>query len=256
MKERGMSPLEDAKAYHQQVRMVAMQVAGLKPEELAMALAYEVEPFSGVSAGEAEVEYREVMGAEAGVKVYDVAVRRKAKVRGGFWGKLANGEEAYLRVAMIVGAVVVGLVVLDAAWVGMVKARLEKDVGKESVLTAQVERVKGEARAARDEAQAIRARRAAEVAAQDEAAKLRGAYPEILKAIAEACGEKAVVKSIGGGARRVALKAVAVSAEAASEMMVELTAAAGKLGWTLTAGTIQAQGKSPTANFECELRYD
>ena len=48
---------EDANAFRQQVRMAAVQVTGLRQDELAMALAYEVEPFSGVPAGDAEVAY-------------------------------------------------------------------------------------------------------------------------------------------------------------------------------------------------------
>ena len=70
------SVMDDPSAFRQQVRMAAVQVTGLRPDELSTALAYEIEPFSGIPAAEAELAYSPVVDPDPTVSVYDVAVRR------------------------------------------------------------------------------------------------------------------------------------------------------------------------------------
>lgn len=48
---------ESREVYRQRVRMPEVQVAGLSEAELQSALAYEVEPFSGIPSALAEIEY-------------------------------------------------------------------------------------------------------------------------------------------------------------------------------------------------------
>ena len=71
------SVMDDPSAFRQQVRIAAVQVTGLRPDELAAALAYEVEPLSGIPAAEAELAYSPVVDPDPTVRVYDVAVRRR-----------------------------------------------------------------------------------------------------------------------------------------------------------------------------------
>lgn len=241
----------DPTAFHQQVRMAAVQVAGLRPEELATALAYEVEPFSGIAADEAEVAYEPMAESDPSIRVYEVAVRRRTHGRSG-----RGGLERYLKPAIAVGIVILVFVGLDFGWTAWRKTRLEKVVARQSVLDAQVNGVRNAARQKRDEIRTIREGRLAAERAQDAAAQLRAAYAEILSEIAAACETRAVVKSIGGGARQIVVRAVALSTAAAAETMENLSLRAAKCGWKLETGPIAVQGAGPMANFECVLNHD
>lgn len=241
----------DPTAFRQQVRMAAVQVAGLRPEELTAALAYEVEPFSGIPADEAEVAYQSVADADSSIRVYEVAVRRRTYGTGG-----RGGLERYLKPAMIAGIAILVLVGVDFGWLAWRKARLEKVVARQSVLDAQVSGVRNAARQNRDEIRTIRESRQAAERAQDAAARLRAAYAEMLTEIAAACETRAVVKSLGGGARQIVVRAVALSTTAAAETMEDLSLRAAKCGWKLETGPIAVKGAGPMANFECVLSHD
>jgi len=243
------SVMDDPSAFRQQVRMAAVQVAGLRPDELSAALAYEVEPFSGVPAAEAELAYAPVVDADPSVRVYDVAVRRRRR-------RAAGGAERFVVPAIVVGALALVAAGIDFAFTSMRLSRLEKTVAEQVRLQVALDAVRAPAKAARAEAESIRTRRAAEARAQVEAAKARGAYADILEAIAEAFGARAVVTSIDGGAFAVRVKGVAMTASAAADALVALTDAAAKRGWRLETGPIAVRTPGQTAEFECELKHD
>ena len=241
---------DDPSAFRQQVRMAAVQVAGLKPSELEMALAYEVEPSSGIPAAEAEIAFRLLTDDDPTVRVYEVAIRRRI-------GKAASGGERCVRLLAIVGVVVIALVAVDAARVLWTQSRLSSDVALRLRLDAKVKAVQREAKDARDEARGVRARREAAAKAQDDVARFRAAWPELLEAIASSCGDRAVLTSLSsGGPFRVKMTATAVSPRAAADVMVALTAAAGKLGWRVSPGATASSASGTTTRFDCELVYD
>ena len=245
-----VSIMDDPSAFRQQVRMAAVQVAGLKPSELEAALAYEVEPSSGIPAAEAEIGFRLVPGDDPTVRVYDVAVRRR-KAHG------SAGAERFVRPLTILGAVVLAIVAADAAVTLRTQSRLARDVAERERLDARIKAVQREARAAREETQSVRAKREAAVKAQDDVARYRAAWPELLDAIAESCGGGAVLTSLeADGPFRVKMRATAVSPRAAADVMVSLAAAARRIGWRVRPGATAVSARGTTTTFDCELEYD
>ena len=242
--------MDDPSAFRQQVRMAVVQVDGLDPSELEMALPYEVEPSSGVPAAEAELGFRLIADDDPTVRVYDVAVRRRR-------ANSVSGAERFVWPLAIAGAAVLVLLAADAAHLLWARSRLVDDVSERECLDAKIKAVKREARVAREEAQSVRARREAAAKAQDDVSRYRAAWPKLLGAIAEACGEKAVLTSLAAdGQFRVKMTATAVSPRAAADVMVSLTAAAEKLGWRVTPGASAASARGTTTTFDCEIEYD
>ena len=245
-----LSVMEDPSSFRQQVRMAVVQVAGLKPSELEMALAYEVEPSSGIPAAEAELAYRLVAGDDPTVRVYEVAVRRRK-------AKASAGGDRLVAPLTIAGAVVLLLVAADAVRTFMTSSRLERDVAVCERLDAKVKAVQREAKAARDEAQAVRARREAAAKAQDDVARLRSAWPRLLRSIAQSCGDRAVLTSLGAdGAFRAKFSATTVSPRAAADVMVELSEAASKVGWRVIPGSTATSAQGTTPSIDCEIVHD
>jgi len=241
---------DDPEAFRQQVRMAAVQVAGLRPEELAQALAYEVEPFSGIPATEAEVGFKTIADPDPSVRVYDVAVRRRKRR-----GASSGGLDRWLKPAVIFACVVGALMVADGIFLACRKSSLAKSVAERRPLQTQLDRMRREAKSTRDGAAAIRLRREAVIRAQDEAANLRMAHADLLEELAAACGERAVVSTVSPGeaARTLHVRAIGVSAEAAAEVMRLLTERASAKGWRVVPGTITASGTGATVTFGLEV---
>lgn len=252
------SLLSDARAFRQQVRLAAVQVAALSEPELAFALAYEVEPFSHVAAAEAGVAWRELPSTDPAIKVYDVAVRKagRAGARGG--AATADGLARFLRPAALVGALLLLAAAADGTWLMRQRASLARRLATQRDLDARVQRVQSAARAATAEAERLRTARAAARRAQDDVAARRLAYPEILRAIAATCGGKTVVRSFASEAApyTIRLSAVAASAEDAAHVMSALTHAAAAVKWSLTPGPIATSAQGATAEFTCTLAYE
>lgn len=247
--KRAETPFDDATSFRGQVRMAAVQVAGLRPAELEVALAFEMEPVSGIPASEADLAFRSVPDPDPSVRVYDVAVRRRKAA------KTADAARC-LRPVLIAGVALLTLAAIDAVWLGGRKAALEKEVGKRSGLQAQVDAIRSRAKGIRGEAARLRDEREAVAKAQDEAAALRGAYLDVLGCLASACGEKAVLKSFAGEPFTLKAKVVAVSAQSAADMMADLAAQAEKSKWRLEVGPIAATGRGATAECEFTLKHD
>lgn len=243
------SEKDDANAFRQQVRMAAVQVTGLRPDELAMALAYEVEPFSGIPASDAEVTYVPSVDPDPAVRVFDVTVRRKRN-------RSATGGARFLVPVLAVGALALALAVADFFLMQRHLGALRKEVAVQANLEAQLDAIRRPTAAARAEAQALRERREATARAQDEAARARASYADIMKAIAAAYGERAVLTTLDGGLSSLRIKGVAVTATAAADVQVALTKSATELGWRLMPGPIAVRTPGLTAEFECELTHD
>jgi len=232
--------------FRQQVRMAAVQVAGLRPEELVQALAYEVEPFSRIPATEAEVTYRPVEDADPTVRVYEVAVRRRADRTG-----RTSGAERWLKPAYVLAAVVVAVAAADGVLLTRRRGELEKSVAACRPLQARLDRLQTDVRTASERAAAVRSRREEAARAQEEAADLRKAHADLLADFATTCGTRAVVTSIGAGegSRQFQVRAVGVSAEAAADVMQALTECIAPRGWRLTPETIAVRGAGTAVDF-------
>ena len=211
------SVMDDPSAFRQQVRIAAVQVTGLRPDELAAALAYEVEPLSGIPAAEAELDYTPVVDADPTVRVYDVAVRRRK-------GRAGTGGSRFLLPLVILGILVLLVAGADFVRTSARLRALKKDVAAQGALQAQLDAVRS--------------------------------YAEILDTIASACGERAVLTSLGGDAFAIRLSGVAVTADAAAETLVALTEAAAKQGWRVAPGPIAVRTPGLTAEFTCEVAHD
>lgn len=279
MRKRGVdSIMDDANAFRTQVRMAAVQVAGLRPEELETALAYEVEPFSGIPATEAELMFRPVADPDPAVRVYDVAVRRRRRETKRtlgdrlviplflvslsllyfVWGDHGNLERRrYLYLASIAER---------QGWAADVEKRrggktaLDKET---AAINAEVGRINGEtakvnAEAAKQKAEAkkVRDARNAAIAAQNVAESQRAAFQGLLEAIPKAFGEQTVLKAIATGDPFYArISAASVNARVASEAMTALSNEAAARGWSCTPGAMVSSELGATVNFECELRH-
>ena len=248
-RKKTVSVTDDPSAFRQQVRMAAVQVAGLRPDELSAALAYEVEPVSGIPAAEAEIYYTPVVDSDPTVRVYDVAVRRRKS-------RSAAGGERCLLPALAIGVAAIVLAGVDFAFTSMWLDGLRRDVALQARLQSELDAVRNPAKAARAEARAIRERRESAARAQVEAAKARSAFADVLEAISVACGDRAVVSSLDGGSFSLRLAGVAVTAQAAADTLVALTEDASRRGWRLTTGPIMVRTPGQTAEFKCELTHD
>ncbi|MBP5510265.1 MAG: hypothetical protein J6Z49_05055 [Kiritimatiellae bacterium] len=237
-------------AFHQEVRMPAVQTEGLSDDELAVALAYEVEPFSRIPASEAEVAWRPVSGDDSAFRVFEVAVVRRAGN-----GKGTERAARLLFPLACAGVLAVLLGVADFANLSRRLGKLEKTVAVRKPLQAQLDRLRKQADADRRAAQVERDRREAAIKAQEKFARIRAAYPALLKALSDSFSGRAVVQSIDkGGAFAVTIRATASDARTATDVMVACTRALAEQGWKLRPGAVET-GYASTAVFSCEARF-
>lgn len=236
-------------AFTQRVRLPAVQASSLKPQELALALAYEVEPFSGIPAVDAEVTWVEEADPDATVKVYSVTV--KPKKRGG-----AKGEGGkWLKPIAILGAIAVLLAAADFAYLIVKESRLKGEIADRKPLDSEVKSLNMKAAALRAEARSVREERESFARAQEKVASLRSAHGNLMATLASVCGGRTVVKSFtvdDGGA--ITMRAIASTPEEAVKVMADLAEAA--KGWKLSPGEIAADGESATASFSCSFVYE
>ncbi|MCR5415048.1 MAG: hypothetical protein K6F50_10035 [Kiritimatiellae bacterium] len=243
-------------AFRQRVRLPAVQAAALKPQELSLALAYELEPFSGVPAADAEVEWTEVADQDVSVRVYDVAVRprRSSSSKSGA-GKAVATLEGLVLPACIASAAVLLAVAVDFAVLRHRRAESEAAVAELTPATVEIRRIRAEAKKTRAEADAIASSRESSAAAQERVAELRRAHADLLAVLATVCGGRSVVKSLShdpasGG---VVIKAVAASTEESRRIREDLSGESAKRGWSIALGPISSGGDGRMSEFTCTI---
>jgi hypothetical protein len=240
----------DKSAFRREVALAAVQIEGLGDEELAGALAYEVEPFSSVPAAEAEVAWKEVAAPDPSVRVFDVAViRRTAKKRCDALSRL------------FVPAVVLGAVILAAAGADYLHLRrkagqIEESLAVRSPLQQELSSLSRRAGEANRRAQEIRARRESAAKAQDECARLRRAYLDFFESLS-VIGGKAVVKSVSPGDGPFTLSFVMAAADERSggAALAALNGELARRGWTLEPGDMSGSGGGAMAVFNVKARF-
>ena len=230
--------------------MAAVQVSGLTPEELKSALAYEVEPFSGIPAAEAEIEYLPAVDPDPSVRVFEVTVRRRKRGHA-----LAGGADRFLKPTIVFAVVVFAALAVDWFCVSRKDARLARETTARQRLDDELKSLRGKTAALQAQSEKLRGERAAAVKAQDDCALARETFPRFFGAIASAFADKAVLKSFGPGEKEFSLElnAVAVSAIAASETMAALGAVASRQGFAFAPGAITANPGATTVQFSCTL---
>ena len=278
--------------FRQRVVLPAAQVAGLSDAELKAALAFEVEPFSGIPAAACEMAWRAVEEPDAGRRAFDVVQIRPADLaaevaRARAGGRrvsavtavpdAARGErlEDLPRIAVkrrgfaashpaVLWAAACALLAGGLAWDGLglhgdVKA-LRRDVAVRRGLQAEKERLESRAGDLRRQADDIRRRRAEERRAQARAAVVRASLRELLEAVPKACRDESVVRGLRAGEEPagIVLSGVALSAEAATRTVARLTdeLAARKSGWTVRPGTVGGQAAGETCVFDAACAFD
>ena len=248
----------DPRAFRQTVRLASVQVASLSPEELSFAIAYEVEPFSGIAAAEADVAWREASGDDPAFKVYDVAVMRRGRGGKARTGASAPLAERLTKPAVVAACIILAAIAADWAFMARRTSALERKVSVQRELESQLAHVRNAARTKRAQASELREGRKATAEAQERVAELRAAYLDIMDTIAGTCGGKTVVKEFksGGAPFRLHMSAVAANPQSAADVMAKLAEAASAKGWTLSDGTISASESGTTAEFGCLLSYD
>ncbi len=281
--------------FRQRVNLPLSQVSGLTDEELASALAFEIEPFSGIPHAEGEMAWRVRSDAESTRRVFDVVQIRRtdlsAAVREARDGKkrvsavtaapeTSLGEKledmplipvraqsafAAHPLAIWIAACAIAAIVLGIDYLkinGDVR-RLRTEVAERRVLQAQKGRLESQASALRREASELRQRRADEARAQDNAAMLRSAWRVMLAALPSACRDESVVRSIrpqqsDNDGFTAEVSGVSLSAEAAGRTLLRLTdaLASPKSAWKVTPGSLGAQTSGGTVGFSCSLAFD
>ena len=243
---------DDPKAFRQQVRMAAVQVAGLSPEELAIALAYEVEPFSAIPAKDAEIMFRPVADPDATVRVFDVAVRRKRR---------KSGNSCLVNCVLgVVGLVAIALLVYawrDYERIKAEEASVAAETTKRSAFGGELAALQKAVDKNRNETKAHRDNRVAVTRGRQNTEVLRDVYKTLLATIAESFGDSAVLKQIKCPKPYSAeITAMSLSTKAASETLVRLSGALVPKGWTIEPGPLTSSGSGSSVSFTCTVTFD
>lgn len=283
--------LTTAACFRQRVNLPAAQVAGLSEDELATALCFEIEPFSGIPRAEGQLAWKRVEGAATARAVFDVVQIRtrdltdevararaaKRSVRAVTAVPEATAGETVASLPWIplkargVGAgrlawclgVVGGALVVALAWDYLSLSRAvrttAREVAAQRVLQAERDQLTAKIAAVQREADALREARMETARAQQNADVLRAAWRVLLEAVPKACRDESVLKTMTAtGAYSAQLTGLALSPDAATRTFVRLTdeLKPPKSGWRLTPGSIQAPAAGGTVRFECRLEFD
>jgi hypothetical protein len=225
----------DKNAFRREVALAAVQIEGLGEGEISTALAYEVEPYSAIPAAAAEVAWREIEGDDPSVRIFDVAVVRRAEK------KNAAGLARWLKPAMMLGVLILIAVGADYAYLEYRTSRLEQSLAAREPLQRELDRIAKKRDGFRRRAAEIRSGREAAVKAQDDCAALRRAYLDFFEVLSALDG-KAVIKSISAGKDPFSLEfsLLAVDERSGSSAMSALTGDLADRGWELQIGDLGA----------------
>jgi hypothetical protein len=236
----------DRGALCRQVRLAAVQVEGLGDEELAMALAYELEPYSSIPAADAEVAWRELDGEDRSMRVFEAAVIRRTRSRRGLGGDMGR----ILRFAYAAGAIALLAAGADYAITRFESGRLGSSLERRLRLQQELDAIERKTAKLRRRASEIESERAAKESAQKECARLRLACLSLLDAVAAQQG-KSVVKSISAAGPFAAELSLAAPGEReAASAMAELTGRLAEGGWAFMPGPVAFSGKATTVEFK------
>ena len=243
---------DDPNAFRQQVRMAAVQVTGLSADELAGALAYEVEPFSSIPAKDAELVFRPVADPDATVRVFDIAVVRASRKQGGSWVSHC--------VFILLGITAIALGVYawrDYNHIKSEEVRLAAETVRRNAYGGELAALQKKIDENRNAAKATRDARVATTRGRQNTEVLRDVYRLLLETVSNACGERSVLKEIKcPNPYSAEIKAVSLGTKSASETLVNLSSALVPRGWTIEPGALTFSGVGGTVSFSCTVTFD
>lgn len=292
MKKRTEEILVSENCFRQRVNLPAAQVAGLSESELAAALAFEIEPFSGIPQSESEIAWRaESSGIASNRRIFDVIQIRKkdlasilAKAKSE--GKKAKGVTAIpdgsvgettetmpfvaaakrkspsspLTVWLAVCAICFAALFAEWAKIAMENKRLATELGAREILQARKNSLEAKERAIRDEIEKTKGAREKERRSQRKVALLRSSWRILLESVSSACANDCVVQSIvkSGEPFKARLEGMALSPADADGAMNRLTGELKKRGsfWKVSPGEVVSKTASGSVVFSCEMFFD
>jgi hypothetical protein len=277
--------------FRQQVNLPLTQVAGLSDTEIASALAFEIEPFSGISRAEGEMAWRLKSDASSNRRIYDVIQIRKSdlarvvaraksekkKIKGitaspDFSAGETLEEMPFVEISkkkirlspMTIWLAFCGVffIALLGEWaiINSENKRLKQEIGEREILQVRKNSLEAKERSIRNEIENIKAMRAEEISSQDKVASLRSSWRILLDAVSSACGDESVICSISkkDGPLKASLEGVALSPEAASLMLRRLTEKLNsqKSKWHVLPGEIGSVSSGGTVKFTCDVIFE
>lgn len=236
--------------YRQRVTMAALQVDGLSQVEIARALAYEVEPFSGILGDEADVSFEVVASHDSQVRIFDVTVKRKTQSAKGIDCKKALRAAAFVWVVLFV-AIAADFLVLS----GQIKS-LSASVEARRPIDARLRTINSKISENNLQASRLEANcKAAENARSSVAAK-RAAYCALMEEVASGCAGQMVVKAFNSdGPFSVEMQGSSTSVESCTQALLDLTRAAARASWLVSPGRMSADETGSVISFSCSLIY-
>lgn len=234
----------DKDAFRREVSLARVQVEGLSRDELASALAYELEPYSKIPALEADVAWRDVESPDGAMLVFDVALVRRRSSAGG-----AAGPEKFIRPLSVAAVALILALCGDYAYLEWRINALEDSLATRAPLQRELDDLAKRASGLNRQTQDIRSSREAAQKAQRECAILRAAFPGLLEALS-VVGGRVVVKSLVKGKDDFSLEFTfaAADGETGNEAMTSLSRELAKRGWSFE--TRDFSGGSPGALVE------
>lgn len=281
--------LATSACFRQRVNLPSAQAVGLAEAELAAALAFECEPFSGIPRADGEIAWRRLGGEDGPRAVFDVVQIRRADAA----AETARARKVGRRVRAVTAPPASGESVEDLPWIPVRPARalavrpgavltfaalltaaflawdaaalvsreraLSRGVAAGRALQAQKDELQRRIASAKKEVVDLRTRRADEARAQQNADVLRSAWRLMLSSLPAACGDESVLGGITArGAYSSRMTGVALSADAASRTIARLAEALKppRSGWRVTPGPIGAAAGGGTVEFACDVEFD
>lgn len=239
----------DKNAFRRKVSLALVQVEGLAEEELATALAYELEPYSMIPAADAAVAWRDEESPDRAMRVFDVAVVRRKPA-----GASSAAAGKWMKPLAAAAVVAIAAMACDYARLASRAGALEESLAARAPLQAELDSISARTAALKREASSIRSARERAAAADMECAGLRAAYPAFFDALSVAVG-RVVVGNIAKGAEEfsLALTLAAADGKTGSEAVCDLAREASSRGWEFSLGDITASDGG-LARFDAAAR--
>ncbi|MBO5642908.1 MAG: hypothetical protein J6S51_02765 [Kiritimatiellae bacterium] len=237
--------------YRQRVSMAALQVDGLSKSEIASALAYEVEPFSGIAGSQAEVSFETVLSDDPSVRIFDVTVTRKSKSSKNFDAK------KLIKIASILSALLVVVIGADFFLLSRKIKTLSSSIEVRRPIDAKLRSLESKISNNNAEASRLEASCKAVESARASIAAKRKAYSALMEEVASGCAGQMVVKAFNSnGPFSVELEGSSMSVESCTASMLSLTRAACHAQWKASPGRMNADHTGSVISFSCAFLYD
>lgn len=272
-----------AEVFSDRVRLSAGRIAGLSREHLRSALAFELEPFSGVPAADAAVAFTEVPDPDPAFTAFDAAVLPRGRLSelgdaaraAGF--SLAcvtplppSGAADISGLPQIVpsgkrGAAptfagklcttsIAALALCAAAIAGpaVIRSKLSHEAQERAALGAELGARAAGTAAMRRRAAELLAEKAARDAAASRLGAMRAAWPELLERLARSCAGGAMIDSLAADGGAFELRCVCADAAEATAAAVRFSEALAACGWSVKPGAVSE--RAPGGPVACSFR--